>query len=367
MTQPALTPRFSHLVLAALLFACGDDKGTTTTAMSEGTSSTTDATGAVPTGTGDASTTGDTTTGTSTTGDVPTGTAETGTGGFACSPGEACEAVDRTCIGLVDNAGQTTFGLRISQLDVAAPSSLMGGIVGSIISGSVTPALPACNLTGGATFNLLLQFDTAASTLKIGGAKPVNDPAGGYSFVDEIVDVFTVEPATYANVQPDAGGAFWTATGASLAIPMYLDAKATDAVIFPLEQARVVMGTLSASHNCIGDYNAEGLDPESGCLADAMNPTFHTNAALEAFISLEAADQMVVAGLKQSLCVLLSGDPAKYGEFDVDANNTFCKRTGDMINFKGDWCAGTNNIAHAECSDAVRFTAEFAASSVLIK
>ena len=41
--------------------------------------------------------------------------------------------------------------------------------------------------------------------------------------------------------------------------------------------------------------------------------------------------------------------------------------TGDMINFKGDWCAGTNNIAHAECSDAVRFTAEFAASSVLIK
>src|SRR4051812_3651840 len=50
------------------------------------------------------------------------------TGAGACSPTSKCTAVDKECIGLVDNKGLTTFGLRMSQLDVTAPAALTKGI-----------------------------------------------------------------------------------------------------------------------------------------------------------------------------------------------------------------------------------------------
>jgi len=38
-----------------------------------------------------------------------------------------------------------------------------------------------------------------------------------------------------------------------------------------------------------------------------------------------------------------------------------------VIDFKGDWCSKTNAPATDTCADAVRFTADFAASAVTIQ
>src|SRR5262249_33655849 len=114
-----------------------------------------------------------------------------------CCPDTSCEAEDKSCLGLVDNAGRAQFGLRMSQLRVTAPAALSKGLVSTMIDGAVTPSNSDCHLEGSGTFNGLLQFDTAAHTLKMGGAKPVADVTAGYSFVDETVNGLLVQPTTY--------------------------------------------------------------------------------------------------------------------------------------------------------------------------
>jgi len=283
-----------------------------------------------------------------------------------CCPTASCKATDKTCIGLVDNAGQTKFGLRMSELDVTKPAALTSGIVASVVAGNVLSNNAGCNLNGTGTFTWLLQFDTAASTLKTGGAKPVADESTGYSFVDDMVtqgaQTFHIQPITFDGVKPDASGNFTVTTGTDLLVPIYLDTAATSVVILPLKNARLAMGTLSNNNNCIGKYNAEGLDPANTCLADPKNPTFVTAASLDGLITLEDADTVIVAQLMQSLCVLLSGNASMYGQKASDGT-TYCKRdASNVILFQGDSCS----MAGQTCKDAVTLTADFAASSVLI-
>ena len=73
---------------------------------------------------------------------------------------------------------------------------------------------------------------------------------------------------------------------------------------------------------------------------------------------LEEADTVVVDAIGQSLCVILSGDAATYGD---GGTPTKCKRTNGKINFQGDWCAASNNMA---CTDSAHLTANFSASGV---
>lgn len=294
-----------------------------------------------------------------------TGTMSTSSGSGACTAmcclGASCKAADKECAGLVDNSGQTKFGLRMSELDVTAPTALTTGIVAGIVSGAVAPSQPSCNLNGSATFNWLLQFDTAASTLKTGGAKPVTDATMGYDFVDEMVQGLHLQPVTFMGVKPDATGAFSTATGSDLLVPIYLDAAGSSVVILPLKNAKLSMGTVSASNNCIGKYNADKLDPANACLPDAMNHSFVTGAKLDGFITLEDADGVVISTLMQSLCVLLSQNASMYGEKN-SSGITVCKRTNGVIDFQGDTCS----MAGQTCKDAVALSANFAASSVKI-
>jgi len=237
--------------------------------------------------------------------------------------------------------------------------------VAGIVGGAVTPSNAGCNLNGSATFNWLIQFDTAASSIKTGGAKPVADATTGYSFVDETVGGLHLQPITYAGVKPDASGAFTVTTGQDLFVPIYLDAGGTSVVILPLKNSRLTMGTLSTSQNCIGQYNAENLDVANSCLPDSKNKAFTTGAKIDGIITLEDADTVVVSSLSQTLCVLLSQNPAMYGEKNA-AGVSICKRTGGVIDFKGDWCAKTNAAADATCVDAARLEGGLAASSVKI-
>jgi hypothetical protein len=281
--------------------------------------------------------------------------------------------VDKTCLGLTDNKGLTKFGLRISELDVTSPKALTSGIVNTTVAGNITPNDKSCNLQGSATFSWLIQFDTTAGTLKTGGAKPATDPATGYSFDDEMLtqgtQMFHVQPVTYTGVTPDAMGKFTVTMGADLIVPIFLNAAGTSVVLLPLHQARLSTGTLSSDNNCIGTYNAAGLDPGQTCQPDSTHPLFNTAGTLEGFITLEEADTVIVSAINQTLCVLLSGSASMYGTPVTmgSTTTTVCKRdSSNKIVYQGAWCSGTNMAATPSCADADDLKANFAASSILI-
>ena len=282
----------------------------------------------------------------------------------ACAPGASCTVADKSCLGLVDNSGTTTFGLRMAQLTFTHPSSFTKGIIATTLAGAVTPALTTCNLDGSATFSWLLQFDTTGGTLTTGGAKPVADPTTGYAFDSETISGFMVQPAMMAATL-DATGNFAVATGVNLNLPIFLNAAGTASILLPIQQARLTMGTVSSSHNCIGSYNAANLDPANNCQPTSSTPAFVTGGKVDGFIRLTDADQVTVAPVAESLCVLLSGDAATYG--DGASPIAHCKTdAGGAILFAGDWCSTTNAAATASCADSVQLSGDFAASSVKI-
>jgi hypothetical protein len=129
------------------------------------------------------------------------------------------------------------------------------------------------------------------------------------------------------------------------------------------------MGTLSANHNCIGSYNAKGLQTADNCIASGTTPTFITGGSITGFITLENADNVIVTTLSESLCYFLSGETSGPKNASGD---TLCQRdSAGQITYQpsasdGGWCSTSNSAATASCDDSVLLQADFAASSVLI-
>jgi hypothetical protein len=299
----------------------------------------------------------------------------TGVGGgptYPCTPGGLCAAVDKDCLGYVDNAGLTKFGLRMSDLVVASPGALAKGIVAMVLTPAIQQNDIACNEPGQGTFNWLLEFDLNAGTLKAGGARPIMDPQQlNYIFDTEILAGKMIAPVTYMSQfsAMGTGLGFAVTQGQALNMPIFLDQMGTNAVVLPLRQA-TFKGQLSANHDCIGSFNAKGLDPTNACLPDATHPLFIDGASLDALITLEDADQVPVTAIGETLCVLLAGDPANFGApgTGMFAGLTVCKRdASNAILYKGGWCSTTNQPATPTCADAEHLSGSFAASSVLIK
>jgi len=305
------------------------------------------------------------------------GTGSTGTGGSGstttttttggntdpCSPAASCPGSKSECLALADYTDKTQFTLRMADLTLTAPPPLSAGLVSTVVKGGVTLNLAECNLAGNGTFSWLLQFDTMTGKLKTGGAKPTETPANGYTFVNETIAGFPIAP--FETDAPIMNGKFAMATGADITVPIYLDIKAMGVVLLPLHAAKL-SGTVSADNNCIGKYNSKGLLPADNCLSTQEIPAYvgadgkaDSDGTLDGFITLDEADKVEVSAVKQSLCVILSGDAAMYGDGAV-LNK--CKRdAGGKIVFQGDWCAASNDAA---CTDAVKLKANFAASAV---
>ena len=264
-----------------------------------------------------------------------------------------------------DNAGAASFGLRMADLALTAPNTLAKGLVSLVIKGGITPQNPVCNLSGGGTFSWLLAFDSAAGTIKTGGAKPAQNPSLGYSFLSENFPITggTLPLDPVERTAPLDASCAATSSAADLNLPVYLDMAASQAVLLPLRQLRFSNLVVSGDHNCIGKYNAAGLEPADNCIATQQNPGFFPGGQIDAFINLEQADSVVIAPIQQTLCVVLSGDASTYGDGGVPAK---CKRTNGKIVIPGDWCTATNQAATAQCNDAVRFAGAFAASGVII-
>lgn len=289
----------------------------------------------------------------------------TTSGGDPCSPPKVCPQVASSkCIALEDNSAAKSFTLRMANLTLTAPPSLTKGLVKGVVSNGVTMNLASCNLNGGGTFSWLLQFDTATGTLKTGGATPANDPTKGYTFVNKTINGFQIAPFT-AMAPIGKDGSFAITKGQDVTVPVYLKLDASSAVLLPLKAAKL-SGKVSADKNCIGEYNSKGLDPAGSCVDDATTPLFigadgkaNSDGKLDGYITLEQADTVIVDAVGQSLCVILSGDAATYGN---GATPSLCKRDAAMkITFKGDWCDATDDNT---CKDSARLTANFSASAV---
>jgi hypothetical protein len=319
-------------------------------------------------GCGDDTATGSTSgggSGSTTTTTAASGSTGTGNSNDPCSPAASCPGATSECIGLADYKDKTQFTLRMADLTLTAPPPLTAGLVSTVVKGGVTLNLTECNLTGNGTFSWLLQFDTATGKLKAGGAKPTETPAAGYTFVNETVAGFPIAP--FETDAPIKDGKFAMATVADLTVPIYLDIKAMGVVLLPLHAAKL-SGTISADNNCIGKYNSKGLLPADNCLATKEIPSYvgadgkaNSDGTLDGFITLEEADKVMVDAVKQSLCVILSGDATQFGDGATPAK---CKRdAGGKISFQGDWCATSND---ATCKDAVKLKANFSASAVKV-
>lgn len=299
------------------------------------------------------------TTGTGGGGGSPTGGGDTGGSTGACAP--ACDANDgikSDCVAITDNSGAATYGLRMGQLTLEKPAALTNPVVAGLIESGVTMNLKDCNLTGDGTFSWLLQFDSATGKLKTGGAKPVTDPSAGYCFVDEMLGGIQVSPLE-VDAAPDADGKFSVTVGGDVVVPIFLDADATSFVLLPLKAAKIINATLSSDQNCIGTYNADKLLPEDSCEPSGDVTRFTDAATLDAHITLEDADSVVIESLGQSLCVLLTGDAGN----GMTPKQCARDMNGAII-AKGDWCSTTDSAGG--CQDAFKLGATFAASAVKV-
>lgn len=270
-----------------------------------------------------------------------------GGGGSPCDPGSSC-TLGHTCLSLTDNASVAAPGLRIAQIT----SSTSTGAYNLLFN---TVTMATCDVSQMGTNHWLLQLDLAASTLSVGTAKPMMDPLTGFSFINQVIGTTQVSPAVMA-MSLGANGDFSAPMGADLTVPVSLDPSST--VLVPIHELRV-SGVISADYNCIGHFNGAGLDPANGCMPDDTHPAYVNDGALDYVISLAEADDIDVGPLAQSLCVILSGDPVKYGDAGVPI--TRCK----SLDF-GNWCFANNSPASAGCADAIHVDATFAASAVKV-
>jgi hypothetical protein len=279
-----------------------------------------------------------------------------------CTPTDpSCGASSSVCLATTHAGGAPTFGMRMAHIELTAPHPFTTGVVKSVFQSSTTPNLPLCNLGGSATFNWLLGFDTTTGTLVTGAAKPVPNPSLGYSFLQGPVPLgglsFDIAPITLSAQLDSTCGV--TTNAGDVKLPFYGDAAGNTYTILPLRSLRFFDTHVTPDHDCIGRYDAAGLSPANGCQSDGFQPAFVDGGHFAAFIALEEADQILVGPLSETLCVLLTGDPANFG---TGGSPNKCKRdAGNQIIFHGDWCSATDQAATAGCADAVQFAGSFAA------
>ncbi len=287
--------------------------------------------------------------------------------GGACAPAEGCPSVVSDCVAFEDNAGKDVFSLRIVDLQLSAPAALASPVVAGLLSTGITPDYEQCVtkdslalFTGDGSFNWILTFDKTAGILRTGGAVLETNPDNGYCFINETIDGFDVAPLELP-LTIDGSGAFTLEGTEDVVVPIYTSPTDTASVILlPLRGVSIKDGVISADNNCMGSFNADGLDPNNLCKASTSTPAFNAGAKLEGFVTLEDGDAVKVPQLGDaSLCSLLAPEDSTDGKCNRDA--------GGVITYKGDWCAATDSAATADCADAVRLLADFAAAGVKLR
>jgi hypothetical protein len=302
------------------------------------------------------------------------------TPGASCQPTSADCYVDgpegpgAECLALHDNSGSDKIQMRVSMLKVDSPPVLAQPFMqDAIITKKVTLAREQCNLYGDAQYNVLFEFDTAQKTVTSGGAYPhaeIGDPktdgACYARFTDES-SAIDVEPVT---TDLEIDGNTFRAEFPHIVIPIFLEDKKDSYVLLPLSQLSVE-AELSEDRNCIGRFQHETLSPDNLCAAPEGKFAWEGAGTYKSFITVEESDGVNIQSLGYTLCVLLSGDVAKWrGPLNEDGIAA-CKDSagwtaaGNRLP-TGDWCSTDNAPANGDCADAFRLETSFAASAIKI-
>jgi hypothetical protein len=286
-----------------------------------------------------------------------------------CGEEPSCP-LSQPCLATVENDGKPVFGLRVAELAVSLPRSLSKGVTPSLLDALFGPNLPQCGLSGGGDSSWLLRFDLDHQTLTMGGAAPPAKAGQPFALLDVTVSqagqVYHVAPVTFDLVA--SGGGLGTAAPQDFDLPMFFPgsgASLSGPEVLPIHALTASSVVVSPTHDCIGRYDPAVFSPEAGCTPTTIGENYVHAGHLEGYLVIEETDGVDVTDFDDTLCVLLSGNAAEYG--DDSTGVTRCKRTHGVIDFQGDWCAATNSPATATCSDALRFSADFAASAATIQ
>lgn len=305
------------------------------------------------------------------------GSGGSGGGGDECKPTAAscyvsgADGPGNECLALADNSGAAKAQLRLSQFEVTAPAVLSQPFMqDSIVTKKVTLSSSECNQFGDGQFNVLLEFDEAGSMMTLGTAPPhavtgsINDGTCYGNFTDPSsgLEVGPVETAaTYS-------GSDVSANFDAIALPIYLDDNANSDgsgqehyALLPMNAVELT-ATLSGDKNCIGRYRYEALDPSQDCAPAAGEFAWENGGTLDGYVTVVEADTVFIESLAQTLCVLLSGDTAKWKGPDGDCKSSDAfAAEGYPV---GDWCSTDNSAG--SCQDAWHIETKFAASAVNI-
>lgn len=151
-------------------------------------------------------------------------------------------------------------------------------------------------------------------------------------------------------------------------------AAPTSYIVVPIREAELTYRTNDPMHpNCIGKYNADKLDPNSGCVDNGTMMTtapgwvgnFDTKAGegdahVEGYFLITELEQVYSKVLGSTLCV--SYPTPQQATTDGWATDTEkrCRKSAKWDPSKddqsglppGDWCAATNSAATASCHDS---------------
>jgi hypothetical protein len=304
-----------------------------------------------------------------------------------CSPASGtcntapCQA-SSPCLAMADNSGASVANLRMRKLLVTAPPALAFRppndtfVQKTVIDNGINLDYQ-CGEPGTGTFNWLIQFDTTNNKVTTGCAPPTTDPFGvGYCFVNATIEGLKVGPVT-VDITQNSNGSYDSAIIPKLYVPIFVAQGTTGAstapsvVVLPLTHSAVKGVTLSADHNCIGNYNANAVTPvpasppnPASCVDtdDTTCVRWTTGGSLGGYITLDEANNVDVPQLSESLCVLLAATAP------VDTSNPNEKRcatdSSGHVMATGDFCSQTN--LPMGCADSYWLSATFAASAAKI-
>lgn len=286
----------------------------------------------------------------------------------ACKISEPQCGSTSTCLPLTTNTG-TTQNFRMQRLILVAPPALANATVQNVVVNSgVDMHEPQCgtsSTTATGDFSWLLSIDTAANTLKTGGAPPCDltdtpscDPFNtGYCFVNKTVNGIPIAPIN-SPLTKAADGTYSTAVIPQLNIPIYFGGPPPSIITLPISSGSMTGIKVSTDGNCIGSVNPNALGPDCSDDYTACSK-WKTDGAMSGYITLEAADHVSVSLLNETLCVLLTNNkkgPSMNGILSCqrDAN-------GKLVD-KGDYCSSPAGAGG--CADSFWLAATFAASAV---
>jgi hypothetical protein len=218
--------------------------------------------------------------------------------------------------------------------------------------------------TGG--FSWLFSFDKATNKLTTGGGPAVataEDGKAGTCFYQFTQDGNEVKPVQIDATLADDGT--FSLTGATnVTVPIFLATGGV--VLLPLNHVAFNPGSkLTDNGNCLGEYKTS-LDPDLQCVPDDVVSYFDEGGSLAGYITVDNAEHVLVADLKETLCVLLSGER---GETDGDGI-VHCPVDGQgKPTVTGDWQSDLPDGAGMAKAggDSWQLKASFAANAVTIK